>query len=72
MKHTFTIIVLTILFNANAQYNSELMRSTTGVAGTTSTLNQGSNTLVIQQSIGQGSGIGTFTSGHEKNSIFFR
>lgn len=57
------LFFLSMIFTIASIQAQEIMRSTTGVAGTTSTLNQGSKTLVVQQSIGQGSAIGTFSSG---------
>ena len=58
-----TLFFLCMVFTIASLQAQELMRSTTGVAGTTSTLSLGSKTLVVQQSIGQGSVIGTFASG---------
>lgn len=58
-----TLIFLCMVLTTASIQAQKLLRSTVGVAGTTSALSEGSNTLVIQQSIGQGSVIGTFVSG---------
>lgn len=59
-KTTLLILVFYFLFlNVNSQ---ELMRSTLGVSGSSTSLTSNSKTYVIQQSVGQGSVIGKFKS----------
>ena len=56
------LIVFTIIQQGNAQNNTsqQLVRSTTGVSGSSSTVSVNNKMYIIQQSIGQTSAIGTF------------
>ena len=58
------LIVFTIIQQITAQNNSSemLVRSTTGVSGSSSTVSVNNKNYIIQQSIGQASVIGTFNN----------
>lgn len=58
------LIIFTIISQISAQNSSssQLVRSTTGVSGFSSTVSINNKNYIIEQSIGQTSTIGTFTT----------
>ncbi|WP_372794558.1 T9SS type A sorting domain-containing protein [Lutibacter sp.] len=62
---TFLLSVL-LLYHVQAQDSSELeiFRSTVSVAGSSQLVNMNNKPFIVQQSIGQSSAIGTFSSGN--------
>jgi len=66
MKQQLLFLLLSslIFHQLNAQNNSskQLVRSTTGVSGSSEIISTNNKTYVVQQSIGQASAIGTFNS----------
>ena len=64
-----TLLFVSALFLIGIQYtkaqnntSANLVRSTTGVAGSSETISANNKTYIIQQSIGQASAIGTFST----------
>lgn len=64
-QHLLFFLLSSFIFHQlNAQNNSseQLVRSTTGVSGSSEIISANNKTFVIQQSIGQASAIGTFNN----------
>lgn len=57
-----TILIVMLFSVATISFSQEIARSTVGVSGGSTTLENGDKTLLVQHSIGQSSVIGTFTS----------
>jgi len=57
-----TILILWFSFVISYSNAQEIIRSTLGVSGTSTTITSNSKTYIVQQSIGQGSAIGKFQS----------
>lgn len=59
------IIILAMVLWTGTVSAQEVVRSTVGVSGTTSEVKKGDQQLVVQQSVGQSSVIGFYTSGNQ-------
>ncbi|MCW5518358.1 T9SS type A sorting domain-containing protein [Aureitalea sp. L0-47] len=60
MKRSILIVILIIA--TTSTWSQELVRSTVGVSGASSTVQSGNKTYVVQQSVGQSSVIGLYAS----------
>jgi hypothetical protein len=63
-KIIFFLLCVFVIPQISAQNNSseQLVRSTTGVSGSSETISANNNAYIVQQSIGQASAIGTFNN----------
>ncbi|PHS06686.1 MAG: hypothetical protein COA88_10120 [Kordia sp.] len=76
MKHNFSLLCICCVFqqHIHAQTNSSqnLVRSTTGISGSTVEVTSTNKTYVIQQSIGQASTIGAFNNNYTLRQGFIQ